>query len=306
VDYLTDWAKRVTIDLDACRRELAETSEDNRYLLSPAQSIDHRGYYLTRDDYGRVHSPFTQLWRPFRRRLRFDDQPLHEVDVRNSQIVFLVKLLKEHLLREGLEPSADQVQFTSLVEDGQIYDHLLAIAKKAIPDYLLRKKTRHQQFAIWHERFVIHICDSIRPRTKEEWASAKRAFLRRLPIRSIEVVASEVLRDDFKRMLFSDVFYGRTCAVTPLTDLFRTEFPTVFEFICEQKSSGYQELARNMQRAEANLMIDTVCLRLMKYHPEIPVVTIHDSILTTAEYLPTVKRIITEEFARMGLKPTLK
>jgi hypothetical protein len=107
-------------------------------------------------------------------------------------------------------------------------------------------------------------------------------------------------------MLFSDVFYGRTRAVTPLTDLFRTEFPTVFDFICEQKSSGYQELARNMQRAEANLMIDTVCLRLMKHHPEIPVVTIHDSILTTAEHLPTVKRIITEEFARMGLKPTLK
>jgi hypothetical protein len=106
LDYLTDWAKRVTIDLDACRRELAETgNEDNQYLLSPAQSIDHRGYYLTRDDYGRVHSPFTQLWRPFRRHLRFDGQPLHEVDVRNSQIVFLVKLLKEHLLREGLEPS---------------------------------------------------------------------------------------------------------------------------------------------------------------------------------------------------------
>jgi hypothetical protein len=52
-------------------------------------------------------------------------------------------------------------------------------------------------------------------------------------------------------------------------------------------------------------MIDTVCLRLKKHHPEIPVVTIHDSILTTAEHLPTVKRIILEEFARIDLRPAL-
>ena len=275
LDYLEEWANSITIDLDACRLEV---DEEQRYNLGPADSIAHQDYTLTRDDYGRVHSPFTQLWKPLRQHLRFEGQSLVEVDIRNSQIVFLVKMLKEQLLVDGGEPNSGQAQFAALTEEGEIYDHLLAKARIAIPDYLGRKKVRQQQIAIWQ----------------------------RVPIKSIDVASSEVVRDDFKRMLFVDVFYGSPQAVTPLTELFRAEFPSVHQFIDQQKLSCYKDLPRNMQRAESSLMIDTACLRLMNHHSEIPVVTIHDSILTTPEYLPTVSRIIAEEFARMGLSPTLK
>ena len=115
-----------------------------------------------------------------------------------------------------------------------------------------------------------------------------------------------MLRDDFKRLLFAEVFYGRAEAVTPLTRLFQAEFPTVYGFICDQKRGGYEELARNMQRAESHFMIDTVCLRLMQNHAEIPVVTIHDSILTTEEHVPNVKRIMLEEFSRIDLRPSIE
>lgn len=307
LDCLEQWAKRITIDLDGCRRDLERSEiEEQTYHLMPAENIRNRDYHLTRDDYGRVHSPYTQLWRPFRKHLRYDIEPLQETDIRNSQIVFLVKLLKEHLLSEGKDATADQAMFVSLVEQGHIYDHLLAKAHDEIEDYLRRAKVREARKAIWHERFLIHTCASVQPRNKDEWASARRAFLRQVPLGSIEVVPGVVDRDDFKRMLFADVFYGRPKASTALTELFRAEFPAVYDFICDQKRECYQDLARKMQRAEAHLMIDTVCLRLMKHHPEIPVVTIHDSILTTSAHLPAVKRIILEEFARSGLQPTLK
>jgi hypothetical protein len=61
-----------------------------------------------------------------------------------------------------------------------------------------------------------------------------------------------------------------------------------------------------MQREEAKFMLHTVCRRLFTYHKEVPVFTIHDSIMTTEEHVPLVRRIISEEFHRLGLHPTLK
>ena len=65
VDYLDAWAKRIDIDFDICQREV-EILPNPTFHLIPAVSIANRDYKLQRDDYGRVHSPFTQLWTPLR------------------------------------------------------------------------------------------------------------------------------------------------------------------------------------------------------------------------------------------------
>jgi len=87
VDYLNAWAKRIDIDFDICQREVGILPNPTFHLI-PAVSIANRDYKLQRDDYGRVHSPFTQLWTPLRDALRFQTEPLHNIDIRNSQIVF--------------------------------------------------------------------------------------------------------------------------------------------------------------------------------------------------------------------------
>ena len=113
-------------------------------------------------------------------------------------------------------------------------------------------------------------------------------------------------RDHLKRLFFADVFYGRTKVDTPLTRLFARLFPTVYYLILDCKSERYQDLARKMQREEAKFILHTVCRRLFTYHESVPVFTIHDSIMTTEEHVPLVRRIINEEFQRLGLHPTLK
>jgi hypothetical protein len=107
-------------------------------------------------------------------------------------------------------------------------------------------------------------------------------------------------------MFFTDVFFGRNIVQTPLTELFSREFPSVARFIRQQKQADYRTLAQNMQRAESRFVIDIVCRRLMDHHRDIPVVTIHDSIMTTPEHAATVKRIMDEEFQRMGIRATVR
>lgn len=305
VDYLDVWAKRIDIDFDICQKEV-EILPNPTFHLIPAVSIANRDYKLQRDDYGRVHSPFTQLWTPLRTALRFQKQPLYNIDIRNSQIVFLSKLLREDYLVNNQPETPDIRKFIGLVEDGEIYDHLLKNSQEAILAYLTRRKTQEIRKTIWHEQFLIHICTIARPRMALEWKIAKRSFQRQHPIKSIQVSVTEVIRSDFKQMLFADVFYGKREVNTPITQLFGREFPSVHQFILDQKVENYKNLARDMQRAESELMIDTVCLRLMAHHPEIPVVTIHDSIMTTEQHIPIVARIIREKFERIGFRPSLK
>lgn len=52
-------------------------------------------------------------------------------------------------------------------------------------------------------------------------------------------------------------------------------------------------------------MIEAVCGRLMREHPNCPLVTIHDSVLTTSAWVEVVRQAIVEEFGRMGIHPTL-
>ena len=229
------------------------------------------------------------------------------MDIRNSQPVFLVKLLRTHLLETNQEPTDDQQNYMRICESGQLYDHLLEKAASTIPDYLVKKRRLQEKKRIWKERFLVHLCATVRPKNSAEYRDAYRRFLRQNPVNAIEVQDAPVNRQDFKLALFADVFYGKAEVNTPLTKLFDEEFPNVFKFIRDHKRQhGYESLSREMQRAEADFMIDTVCLRLLKHHSDIPILTVHDSILTTPGHLPTVRRIIEEEFERIGMKPTMK
>jgi hypothetical protein len=78
------------------------------------------------------------------------------------------------------------------------------------------------------------------------------------------------------------------------------------KFIQAQKSRAFQELAREMQRRESRFMIRGVCGRLLKDHPEVPLLTIHDSVLTTPRHAEMVHDLMMQEFARLGVAPTIR
>ena len=57
----------------------------------------------TLDELGRFHAPHTRLFTPLRQFLLLDGQRLVTRDIRNSQIVFFAKLLKESINRRILQ-----------------------------------------------------------------------------------------------------------------------------------------------------------------------------------------------------------
>lgn len=113
-------------------------------------------------------------------------------------------------------------------------------------------------------------------------------------------------RKRIKQRCFS-LFYGRNLYDNPIISVFKKHFPTVWNSIRKIKQiHGYKFLAQEMQRRESNFVIEKCCHRLMLEYPHIDILTIHDSIVSLTEYSNIVKKIMIEEFNKIGLNPKLK
>jgi hypothetical protein len=113
-------------------------------------------------------------------------------------------------------------------------------------------------------------------------------------------------RKGFKRLIFSQVFFGKNQQTGQLRDLFARDFPTVYQVIHDLKRKDYRQLAYLLQAHESKIMIDIICRRILKELPGTFVGTIHDSILTTPDKAEEIKAIMMREFQRFGLRPTIR
>lgn len=84
---------------------------------------------------------------------------------------------------------------------------------------------------------------------------------------------------------------------------FTNEFPQIAKFMADVKETDHVRLARQMQKAERQFIVDTCCNRLRALN--LFFVTIHDSILARQVDCPTVLTVMQEEFAKKGINPNL-
>jgi hypothetical protein len=117
---------------------------------------------------------------------------------------------------------------------------------------------------------------------------------------------SQDKRAEFKKKFFGGVFFCKNRPVTKQARVFQAHFPSVYDVIFDLKAKDYRRLAHVLQRTESSLIINRVARRCMVELPGVCVVTIHDSVLTTTDGVEPVRQIITEEFRRVGLDPTIR
>ena len=113
-------------------------------------------------------------------------------------------------------------------------------------------------------------------------------------------------RKGFKRLFFSQVFFGKIKTTGRVRELFARDFPTVYKAINDVKQKDYRQLAYLLQAHESKIMIDIICRKILNELPGTFIATIHDSIMTTPDRADEVKEIMLREFQRFGLNPTIR
>src|SRR5262245_48364739 len=95
-------------------------------------------------------------------------------------------------------------------------------------------------------------------------------------------------RGQFKKDFFGKVFYCKPTYYTRERRAFLDEFPTVFRYITDLKRDDPRNAPLALQQAESRFVIGTVCRRLTEESPGTPILTIHDSVMTTPPHAETV------------------
>ena len=89
------------------------------------------------------------------------------------------------------------------------------------------------------------------------------------------------------------VLFGKNASNSKADKIFQELFPSIHHFIklYKREHKDYKILAYELQRAESNLIFNKIIRDIMIFHPEIKLVTVHDSIIIPRKYKDPVDSI---------------
>ncbi|HEY4258641.1 MAG TPA: hypothetical protein VGM98_00715 [Schlesneria sp.] len=119
---------------------------------------------------------------------------------------------------------------------------------------------------------------------------------------------AEITRNELKRRILQDVIAKKGRYPSDVEDTFRQKFPSVFEFIQSTNQYGREHgnLIRLLQRAESELVIETVADDLVTRFPGVFFLTLHDAVYTTATHVCKVEQAFRRAFKKTGFQMQFK
>ncbi len=327
---IPEWQKN--IKSGRIKKSLDELQlEFTQQLSRQIEAIERGDWYLKPDAYGREHTNITNLTSELRQFLSYHGEPLENVDTANSQPIFLGLSIKNAIKQEQEVPGTDTPYSSAIcvtkTEREQI--GLPVIDTPYCSAFRAEKKEKNQAgLSVMDTPYCSAICVT---ETEEEQAelpvmdtpycSAFRAddddpvinevdkYLQwceegiydKLAIRTHQP-RRKVKKDMFAGVLFSreNNWHNKTAVA------FEKEFPYVRQQIRNMKIHGYQKVAHEMQRTEAAFMFTKVVPRLLQENPQMPIFTLHDSIVTTPHYSQYVQDVMQDEFRKLDINAKVR
>src|SRR5262249_4117079 len=237
---------------------------------------------------GRVHTALTGVRRADRHFLRYGGQPLAQVDIVNSQALFLALAVK------GSNWSPTVQELTAYQQWVQVGPH--SDTNSSPPPAPTHNPTTHHT----HPPYVGTYSSSCPTDDIDEFFHLcvdGTIYPRLMDLTGLD-------RETAKRRFFA-VAYGKPRnSDTKVGRALKAAFPKTWAAIGRLKGRDHGGLARRMQRVESYTVIWRVCHRVMRELPGAPLFTIHDSLVTAEKYVGQFRELLCDEFRRvLGVVP---
>ena len=268
------------------------TSEDFKFLTTSINSKIHSCAFSGESH--RFYNPLSRLKRELRSFLTYDGQPLIDIDIKNSQPFFSTLLFKRSFWEANTKKKEQILALLDLDKDiynkiriNNNYEHIITLLKTSETcfheDFSINKYTE----LVLGGKFYEHILDNFKvlfPDRFDNRDNVKKEVLR------ILYVENEKINWEFYKPCIR----------------FRELFDAVFQLFYLIKEVQYNYLPIILQRIESFLIHDIICKRISVEHPEIPLFTIHDNIITTKGNEGIVRNIMSIEIEKwIGHEPQL-
>jgi len=262
VEHLWRNLHRIRID-DADQIDLRLSWE----VALSAEFIRQGDWRLSVDPFGRVHTNVSNLKRELRQHLSVDGRRLVNLDIANSQPLFLaLHTLRGERRRGGGERRRKEPYVL------QIPSAKLCTANDGPAEL----------------REFLSACE------RGEFYGSVAACL-----------DCGFDYDTLKRRVLAALF-DRPSHRNRVQEAIGRAFPGVLEALARLKQGDYRRAAHLAQRLESRLVIEQCVGRLARERPELLVSTIHDSILTAAGDEEVIRGVMVDEFRNLGVEPTLR
>jgi hypothetical protein len=251
------WFKLLEMDVDKSKKYISNHFRGDKDKYDSAfcsiNLFKHEMKFISVDNTSnRLHCNLTNLDSKLRQFLTIDGEKLAQVDISNSQPLFLGMVMKNKAMVETAELSG----YLGLVCSGKFYEYLAD----------------------------------------------------KMPGKPLDL-KDDVVRKKFKKSIFSGVLFDENrVKLSKYELLFQKEFPTIFTEIRKTKAKNYNAMAIMLQKMESQFIFDAVAVIDREIGKgKAPLLTIHDSIVSTSEYIDIVQQIMEHLFQEeFGLLPSLK
>ena len=316
--YLRAWVERLDFNY-AAAVQAADHSGTSDYLPM-LEMLRDKDLFFSSCAYGRVHHNVSSLKTEYRRFLSYNAQELINLDVANSQPLLFSVVLINYLLNDGYLSSmySCDIDYSGLYIDlpTSIFLQEGNAAQQTQPEHPLRLPkliTTDERTLNSDQRLIATDCKDTTRRLMSRGLPqdallyvelTQRGQLYEYLMQQEGIPSSK--RQEFKKTFFGSVFFCQNRPVTKQAKLFQKHFPSAYKVIFDLKSNDYRRLAHILQRTESSLIINRIVRSCMLELPEVCVVTIHDSIMTTPDAVDQVERIMAQEFGRVGVDPCIR
>ena len=326
---IPEWQKN--IKSGRIKKSLDELQlEFTQQLSRQIEAIERGDWYLKPDAYGREHTNITNLTSELRQFLSYHGEPLENVDTANSQPIFLGLSIRNAIKQEQEVPGTD-TPYCSAFCVTKTEEEKVGLPAKILPIVLqiVQKKRRRASRTTSH-RYSLLFCNLCRreeeeqvglPVTDTPYCSANRAEDDDSVISEVDkylqwceegiydklAIRTHQPRPKVKKDMFAGVLFSRENNWHNKTAVaFEKEFPYIRQQIRNMKAHGYQKVAHEMQRTEAAFMFTKVVPRLLQENPQMPIFTLHDSIVTTPHYSQYVQDVMVDEFRKLDINAKVR
>lgn len=309
------------IDLPAALEKLSSHHAFESVKI-PVEEISTKSVAFSSCPYGRVHTPLTRLSRQVRYCLHVGGEPLINLDIKNSQPLFLALLIMNYRRRGN--KTFGYITFKDNAVDP--YKDIDSIIEQTVTPFTSKKEIYHLSLpnrSITNRKAIEKDSEVLCSQTLTTTTCCPQGnALIKKPLKQDELLFLSLCEDGclyehlasiadipiraWAKEQFFGVLFSKNYFQSKLKSAFTEEFPNVAEVIRVHKKHNHQHLAQLLQNIESNFIINNVCRRIMKEMPEAPIYTIHDSVLTTTQYIDQVNHIMEAEFATLGLSPSIK
>lgn len=303
LSFMKQWFSNLTVDIEGAKRYLDEEYEKDklnpeckypelRYnsrllTVQNLESTKSSPLFFVDSTSGRLHTYLTQLKSELRKFVKYKGKTLYSIDIVNSQPYFSISLLNTKEYKTNKMVERITTVLTRQGHNPEVITIMLGVLLKSIENEedveLFKKIVESGNF--YEEFGKILIENGI-----------------------VENVKETNIRSLVKNITFHTLFSKNSSEkYSKNIKAFAQVFPNVFKVFKATKETHHPTLAIILQNLEADLILHKICVFINAYKPHIPIFTLHDSIITTAEHVKYVNKIMQRILKNhLGTEPKLK